>query len=111
MFTGGLTLPWDLALAAAVGLGRMFTRPLFGVDGALAHMHHVVGALTMTVVWISCAEVARTARLLIVPLGITVAASPFVFPSSLAGTAVSLLAGLALMVFSIRRGAATLRRL
>jgi hypothetical protein len=104
MFTGGVTLPWNLALAAAVGLGLMFTRPLFAVDGGLAHMHHVVGALTMTVVSISCAEVARTARLLIVPLGVTVAASPFVFPSSLAGTAVSLLAGLALMVLSIRRG-------
>lgn len=47
MFAGGVNLPWNLALAATLGLGLMFSRLLFGVDGGLAHMHHVVGALTM----------------------------------------------------------------
>ena len=82
----------------------MFSRLLFGVDGGLAHMHHVVGALTMTVVSIACAEVARAARLLIVPLGVTLAPSPFVFPSTTEGVVVSLLAGLALAALCLRRG-------
>jgi len=105
MFAGGVSLPWNLALAAAVGLGLMFTRPLFGADGGLAHMHHVVGALTMTVVSIACAEVARAARFLIAPLGITVAAPPFVFPSTAEGAFVSVAAGFVLIGLCVRRGA------
>lgn len=82
----------------------MFTRPLVGVDGNLAHAHHVVGALALTVVSIACAEVARAVRLLNVPLGIGAACLAFVVASSTAGTVVSIVVGLALAALSLRRG-------
>ena len=105
MLAGGVNLPWNLGLAALIGLALLFTRLWPGVDGNLAHAHHVIGSLVLTVVSISAAEVARPVRWLNVLLGAGLMASPFLFAGNTAALLVSLVAGAALMALSIRRGA------
>ena len=104
MMAGGVNLPWNLGLAALIGLALLFTRLWPGAEGNLAHAHHVIGSLVLTVVSIAAAEVARPARWLNLPLGAALMASPFVFAGGMATTLVSLIAGAALMALSVRRG-------
>jgi nucleoside-diphosphate-sugar epimerase len=104
MMAGGVNLPWNLGLAALIGLALLFTRLWPGPEGNLAHAHHVIGSLVLTVVSIAAAEVARPARWLNLPLGAALMASPFVFAGGIATTLVSLIAGAALMALSVRRG-------
>ena len=104
MFGGGVSLPWNLAICAAIGLFLLFTRVAFGVDGNLAHAHHVIGSLAMTVVSLSAAEVARALRYINVPLGLALMASPFVFAGSTAAMVASVLLGACLVLLSSPRG-------
>jgi hypothetical protein len=104
MMAGGVNLPWNLGLAGLIGLALLFTRLWPGVEGNLAHAHHVVGSLVLTVVSIAAAEVARPARWLNLPLGASLMASPFLFEGDRAALLVSMLAGAALMALSVRRG-------
>ena len=104
MVGGGVSLPWNLALCALIGLFLLFTRVTFGVEGNLAHAHHVIGSLAMTVVSVAAAEVARAVRFLNAIFGLMLMASPFVYAGSTAATAVSLALGAALVVLSWPRG-------
>ena len=104
MLTGGVSLPWNLALAALIGLSLLFTRVTLGVDGNLANAHHVIGSLVLTVVSVAAAEVARPARWLNALLGAALIVTPFVWAASTAAMGVSVVLGAALMVLSIRRG-------
>lgn len=101
---GGVGLPWNLGLAALIGLFLLFTRPLLGVEGTLANTHHVIGSLVLTVVSVAAAEVARPVRFLIVPLGLALAATPFFLDGGTAATVLGVVLGLALVVLSLRRG-------
>ena len=60
--SGGVNLPWNLALCAAIGLALMLPHVTLGVDGNMAHVHHVLGALAMTVVSLAAADVAKAVR-------------------------------------------------
>ena len=104
MISGGVSLPWTLALAALIGLSLLFTRMTLGVDGSLANAHHVIGSLVLTVVSIAAAEVARPVRYLNIPLGAALMAAPFMFGADMATTVVSTVLGAALVVLSVRRG-------
>ncbi|MFZ4539677.1 NAD-dependent epimerase/dehydratase family protein [Propionivibrio sp.] len=104
MMAGGVNLPWNLGLAALIGLALLFTRLWPGADGNLAHAHHVIGSLVLTVVSIAAAEVARPARWLNALLGAGLMASPFMFVGNMSTLVCSVVAGFALMVLSIRRG-------
>ncbi len=104
MMAGGVNLPWNLGLAALIGLVLLFTRLWPGVEGNLAHAHHVIGSLVLTVVSIAAAEVARPVRWLNLLLGAGLMTSPFMFVGNTAGLLVSVAAGAALMALSIRRG-------
>jgi nucleoside-diphosphate-sugar epimerase len=104
MMAGGVNLPWNLGLAALIGLALLFTRLWPGADGNLAHAHHVVGSLVLTVVSIAAAEVARPVRWLSVPLGAGLMVSPLMFAGNTSTLVCSVLAGFALMALSIRRG-------
>ncbi len=104
MLTGGVNLPWNLGLAALIGLALLFTRLWPSAEGNLAHAHHVIGSLVLTVVSVAAAEVARPARWLNLPLGACLMASPFVFTGDAVALLVSLVAGAVLMGLSIRRG-------
>ena len=101
---GGVSLPWNLGLAALIGLLLLFTRPLLGADGSLAHAHHLIGSLVLTVVSIAAAEVARPVRLLNLPLGAALVATPLWLQADLANTLLGVLGGAALIALSLRRG-------
>ncbi|MGH8728873.1 MAG: hypothetical protein ACREV9_12135, partial [Burkholderiales bacterium] len=104
MIGGGVSLPWNLALVALIGLSLLFTRITLGADGSLANAHHVIGSFVLTVVSIAAAEVARPVRYLSVPLGALLIAVPFMFGASVVATIVSIVLGAALIVLSLPRG-------
>ena len=104
MWTGGVSLPWNLAAAAAIGLWLMFTRVTLGADGAMANADHLIGALALTVVSLAAAEVARPLRFFLVPLGAALFVTPFAYGVPLTATAASLLCGAGLILLSLRRG-------
>lgn len=104
MVSGGVSLPWNLALAALIGLSLLFTRVTLGVDASLANVHHVIGSLVLTVISVAAAEVARPARYLNVLLGGALIAVPFLMESSTLSAIVTALSGAALIVLSIRSG-------
>jgi hypothetical protein len=104
MVSGGITLPWNLALTIAVGAGLMFTR-LLGVDAASADAHHLVGALAITVAITACADVGRPARWLNAVLGLALVIHAIASADSAIGAAISAVSGLALAALSVRRGA------
>ena len=104
MIGGGVSLPWNLALAALIGLSLLFTRLSLGVDGDMAHAHHVIGALVLTVVSIAAAEVARPVRYLNILLGAALMSAPFIFTAGITTTIASVVLGLSLIALSLRRG-------
>ena len=104
MAGGGVNLPWNLALVAAIGLALLFSPMTLGVQGFVAHAHHVVGCLALMVVSIAAAEVARAARFLNVPIGLTLMCVPLVAEANLLVTAITMTAGLVIAMLSFRRG-------
>src|SRR5690606_26099133 len=105
MLQGGVHLPWTRWLAALVGVWLMFTRVTLGAEGGMANADHVIGALVLTVLSVAAAEVARAARFLLIPLGIALLITPFVYDAGGVQLAASLVAGVALIVLSLPRGA------
>ncbi|HEX2198405.1 MAG TPA: vitamin K epoxide reductase family protein [Burkholderiales bacterium] len=104
MLSGGVNLPWNLGLSIAIGVWLMFTRLTLGAEGGMANADHLIGALTITVSAIACAEVARALRFLNVALGAALLFTPFAFGATAQQTTVSLACGLALIALSLRRG-------
>jgi uncharacterized membrane protein len=102
--SGGVNLPWNLALAGFVALSLLFTRLTLGVDGSLANAHHLIGALVLTVISIAAAEVARAARYVNLALGAALLAVPFIYDGDTAAIAYTVAAGIAIMALSVRRG-------
>lgn len=104
MWQGGVSLPWNLALAAAVGVWLMLTRLSLGSGGGMANADHMIGALVLTVVAIAAADVARPVRFLIAPLGAALLITPFVYQADGAALVASLACGAALIGLSLPRG-------
>lgn len=102
---GGVTYPWTLVTSAGVGIILLATPLLAGTTGQLYYSDHIAGCLVITVAVTAMAEVARAARFLNIPIGLWVAVSPFILDGgSLAGVALSLAGGLALVALSLPRG-------
>lgn len=101
---GGVGLPWNLALAAVVAVLLLFTRPLLGVDGALANAHHLIGSLALTVISVAAAEVARPVRYLNVVLGAALVIVPFIYAGTALVTVATVVAGIAIAALAFRRG-------
>ena len=104
MLSGGVSLPWNYAAAALIGVMLLFTRPLLGAAGVLANADHVIGALVLTTVSIAVAEVARPARFCNMLLGAALVATPFVAGADAAAIAIRFVLAAALIALSIRRG-------
>ena len=104
MVSGGVSLPWNLALAGLIGLSLLFTRVTLGAEGNLAHAHHIIGALVLTVASIAAADVARPVRVLNALLGVGLMGMPLLFDGSNVTAVVTVVLGLALVLLSIRRG-------
>lgn len=105
MWTGGVSLPWNLAAAGAIGAWLMCTRLTLGAQGGMAESDHVIGALALTIVSIAAAEVARAARYLLVPLGVAALVMPFWHDSSVASVVNGIACGLALGLLALPAGA------
>ena len=104
MWTGGVCLPWNLALAGLIGLWLMFTRLTLGADGSMANADHLVGALALMVISLAAAEVARPLRFLLVPLGLALLVTPFAFEAGTVQVIASIICGVGLIALSWRRG-------
>ena len=102
----GVTFPLALIACTALGIWLMFSRMAFGTSGTLADSDHLLGALAVTVSVIALTEPARALRFLNLPMGLWIAASPFVL-SGASGIAVlnNLVVGLAITGLSLRRAA------
>ncbi|MHB9878356.1 NAD-dependent epimerase/dehydratase family protein [Pacificimonas sp. ICDLI1SI03] len=105
MWAGGVSVPWNLGLAGMVALSLLFTRLTFGAEGGMADADHVIGFLALTVISIAAAEVARALRYLLVPLGAALFVTPFAYEASAPHMIGSIVAGVALIALSFRRGA------
>jgi nucleoside-diphosphate-sugar epimerase len=102
---GGVSLPWNLALAAAIAVALLFTRLFLAAEPPLANAHHLIGALVLTVISIAAADVARPVRYLNIVLGAALAGVPLIYDSDAANTAFTVVAGIAIAALSVRRGA------
>ncbi|HSJ79450.1 MAG TPA: NAD-dependent epimerase/dehydratase family protein [Erythrobacter sp.] len=107
MWTGAVSLPWNLLLAGAIGLSFLFTRLTMGASGSMADIDHLLGALVLTVLAVAAAEVCRAARFALVPLGLAIAGAPFLLGGDGWHIAVSLVGGLAIVVLAFPRGQIT----
>jgi hypothetical protein len=105
MIGGGVSLPWNLALCALIGLSLLFTRITIGAEAGMANADHLIGSMVLTVVSIASAEVARPLRFVNVLLGAALFVTPFVYEAELMATLTSFASGAALIAFSMRRGA------
>ena len=98
-------VPWNLPLAAACGVSIMFAPDVLGITGAAADNDHVVGALIVTWAVIGFGEISRPARLLNVPLGLWLMASPWLLSGHTDLSRWSdVIAGAVVVALSIRRG-------
>ncbi len=104
MASGGVNLPWNLGLAALIGFSLLFTRLTFDAEGSMADADHLIGSLVLTVISIAAAEVARPVRYALIPLGIALFITPFLYGASGVQLIASLAAGAALIALSFRRG-------
>lgn len=104
MVSGGVSLPWNLAACILIGIWLMFTRLTLGAESSMANADHVLGALVLTFTAIASAEVARPVRFLNIACGVALLITPFVYQASGAQISASLVAGIALIALSIRRG-------
>jgi nucleoside-diphosphate-sugar epimerase len=104
MWTGGVSLPWNLAAAAIIGVWLMFTRLTLGADGSMANADHLIGALALTVISLAAAELARALRYLLIPLGAVLLITPFVYDADATQIIARFACGAALIGLSLRRG-------
>lgn len=100
-----LRIPWNLGLCLLVGLWLMLTRLTIGQTGDMANADHLIGALAITVVVTAFAECARPLRFLLIPLGLALFVTPFVYETEIIGMITSFVSGALLIGLSIRRGA------
>ena len=101
----GVTVPWTLALGAAVGTWLMAAPAVFGSEGAAASSAVISGALVLTVAVTAMGEVTRAFRFLNVALGLWIVAAPWLLDgAATAGRWHDLVAGLAIVVLSFPRG-------
>lgn len=104
MLTGGVTIPWNLALCFLIGLWLMFTRLSLGTTGSFANADHLIGSLVLTLVVTVFAETARAGRFLLIPLGATLFITPFIYTAGLSAMISSFICGALLILLSFPKG-------
>jgi uncharacterized membrane protein len=100
-----LSIPWNLAVVAILGLWLMVAPVALENFGASANNDHMLGALVVTFAVIGFSEAGRATRIANVPLGLWLLAAPHLLSG---GTAESywndMLVGAAVILLSFRRG-------
>jgi hypothetical protein len=104
MLQGGISIPWNLAVSALIGLWLLFTRITVDSTGAMANADHLIGSLVLTVTITAFAEVMRSLRFLNIFLGLALMITPFIFSAGIASMFTTLICGLALIALSLPRG-------
>jgi hypothetical protein len=107
MIIGGVTVPWNLGLCMLIGLWLMFTRLSLGTAGEMANADHFIGALVLTTAVTATAESARAVRFVIIPFGLTLLVTPFLYDADVIAMILSIICGIALIALTIRRGPIT----
>jgi hypothetical protein len=101
----GMTIPWNLALTAALGVLLMFIPGVTLSHGAFADSDHLVGALVVTVSVVTMAETARAGRYLNWISGLWLAIASWLLEGgSSQAQWLSSIAGVLVCVLSVRRG-------
>ena len=110
IWLGGVNYPWTLVAATAIGVWLMFTRVIFGTEGAMANSDHLVGSLVVTFTVMAMAEVARPVRFINFAFGAWLIVAPWILSGASSAAAWgSVVAGLLLIALSIPRGKVTQR--
>jgi hypothetical protein len=105
LVSGGINVPWNLAVSAAIGIALMFSRLLFGHEGAAANSDHLVGSLVVTFSVMAWAEPARPLRLVNIGFGAWLMIAPaFLDGYSSAGIAASFVLGVLLVLLALPAG-------
>jgi len=104
ILTGGVTIPWNLAICMLIGLWLMFTRLTIGTEGGMANADHLIGSLIITITITAFAEVARSLRFLNIFLGMALLIIPFVYGAGALSVISSVICGFALIALSFKRG-------
>ena len=100
----GMSVPWTLLVAAALGIFMMAAPGIFGDDGASAKVQTLAGSLVVTASVIAWGEPVRLVRYLNLPLGAVLVLVPLIFdPVPAAGWAAAVV-GVAVVALSIPRG-------
>ena len=98
-------LPKGLFLCAVLGLWLMFTRLIFGTEGAMADSDHFIGAMVFTFSIAAFSEVARPLRALNFLFGGWLLIAPWLLDGgTAAGTVGSLVVGTLIILFTLPRG-------
>ncbi|ELY63228.1 vitamin K epoxide reductase family protein [Natrinema versiforme] len=104
----GVSIPWTLLGAMALGVWLMLSPTLFGTTGLMADSSHLVGSLVVSFTVIASGEPARAVRFLNIPLAVWIVVAPWLFagvPTIAAINAV--IAGALTLVLSVPRGPIT----
>ena len=104
MLSGGVTLPWNLALCIPVSIWLMFTRLTVNANTEMANSDHLIGSLALTVVITALAESGRAVRFLLIPLGLSLFVTPFIYDAGMLSIIGSLICGILLVALSIPKG-------
>ena len=101
----GVTVPWTLLVSCVLGAWLMFSRAIFGTEGAVANSDHLVGALIFTVAVCAMAEVARPLRFINVLFGLWLIGAPWLLTGATAGATWSdIVTGFLVIGLSLPRG-------
>jgi len=101
----GVALPWNLLVAAALGLWLMAAPSIVDSAGNAAHSDHLVGALVVSFAIMAWADVGRALRFVNVLFGAWIALAPWLLDGATTGAVVSdLVVGIALILLSLPRG-------
>lgn len=76
----GVTIPWNLVLTALIGVWLLFSDPILGLKGILAHNSDVCGALIVVFSVISWAEVVRAFRYINILIALWFGIAPWILP-------------------------------
>jgi uncharacterized membrane protein len=109
MWTGGVNLPWNLAMAMAIGAWLMCSRLTLDAQGFIADAHHLIGSLVVTASVIACAEAARTLRFGVSLLGLALMAAGYSKADPGLQLAATLACGAALVWLGLPRGKVSAR--
>ena len=100
----GISIPWYLLGAMALGFWLMLSPTVFGTQGLLADSSHLVGALVVSFTVIATGEPARAIRFVNIPLGAWVAAAPWLLGAPMVAAWSGIAVGVLLILVSIPRG-------